>query len=323
MVGASARAGVYRRLATMEKAGIPLRQSLERLSDQGGPAASLLRPVRGRLEAGKDAAEAFVGAPGFSPFEGRLIAAGAKSGNLPDTFEALAAHMEERVRVRRGMVLALAYPLFLVHLAVFLPSLKILFEPKGGLGKYLLYTVVPLGTAYVAVITAAILFVGWRRADPERVDMLLLRIPALGGLLRDRALAAALRVLRLSYGSGITLATALDATAEACPNRHLAAIFARARLRVAKGEPLSAALADAKDLPPDVFDMISSGETAGELAELLEKSEQALNASAEHRTRLLLGALTGVAFLLAALLVALQVISGFMSYVNTINELGR
>lgn len=323
MLGANARAGVYRRLATMEKAGISLRQSLDRLSEQGGAAGELLRPVRGRLEAGKDAAEAFVGAPGFSAFEGRLIAAGARSGNLPDTFEALAETMEARVRLRRGLFLALAYPLFLMHLAVFLPTLRILFQPKGGLIPYLLATAVPLGAVYLLVGVSVVLLLSWRSKDPVRVDGLLIRIPVLGGVLRDRALASALRVLRLSYGSGITLATALEATAEACPNRALADMFARARPRVAAGEPLSAALADARDLPADVLDMITSGETAGELAELLEKSEQALTASADHRTRLLMGALTTGAFLLAALLVAVQVIAGFMSYVNTINELGR
>lgn len=323
MVSAGARAGVYRRIATLEKAGIGLRQGIERLAGQGGAGAELLGPVRARLVAGKDAAEAFIGAPGFTNFESRLIAAGAKSGNLPDTFIALADHMEERVRTQRTMVMALAYPLFLIHLAVFLPQLKILFERDGGLVKYLLWTVVPLGTAWLVVAGSIAGWIAFRKGAPAQADRLLLQVPVLGGVLRDRALAATIRVLRLTYGSGIPLATAVEAAAEACPNRHLAAIFERARPRVAGGEPLSAALVDARELPELVLDMISSGETAGELAELLEKAEQELTASAQHRQKLLIGAATVAVFLFAAAMVALQVISGFLAYTNKINELVR
>nr|HMT21904.1 penicillin-binding transpeptidase domain-containing protein [Promineifilum sp.] len=46
MVSAGARAGVYRRIATLEKAGIGLRQGIERLSGQGGAGAELAAWVK-------------------------------------------------------------------------------------------------------------------------------------------------------------------------------------------------------------------------------------------------------------------------------------
>lgn len=324
MVGAGARAGVYRRLAAMEKAGIGLRQSLERLAGQGGAGSELLGPVRARLVAGEEAAKAFDGAPGFSPFEARLIAAGARSGNLPETFETLADHMEDRVQARRAFVMGLAYPVFLLHAALFIPQLPVIFQEKGGFGAYFLRTLGPLVGIYGGIGLSAFLLIGWRRGSPVVVDRLLLAIPIAGGILRDRAIASTLRVLRLSYASGIPLATAVEAAAEACPNRYLAQAFERARPRVAGGEPLSAALADARDIPEVVHDMVGSGETAGELAELLEKAEQQLEASARHRRTLLIGALSVAAFLFAALMVALQVLSFWMGYVGQINEaMGR
>lgn len=136
-----ARGQVLRQLATTEKAGIPFATAARRVASGRSAGARLAKPLVEVLDGGGDVGMAFEHAPGFSPLEKRTVAAAAKAGLLPEAFARLADLCEERVALRRKLIASLAYPFFLLHAAVFLPSVPTLM--KSGVGAYLTETLGP------------------------------------------------------------------------------------------------------------------------------------------------------------------------------------
>jgi type II secretory pathway component PulF len=318
------RASVYRRLASLENAGIPLLQSVDKVVSSGGAGARMLSEVQERLTAGDDPGDAFVGAAAISPLEGRLVKAATRSGSLPEVFQQLAEHYEDKAKTLRWMVYSLIYPVFLFHAAVVIPAVPTLFmdaNQGGGLSGFLTQTLVPLGIIYAVAVGSVVGFRTFRSGAPAQADALLLRVPLLGGLLRKRALGQSLRVLRTFYTNGVPVLEALEAAAEACPNRSVADQFTRVSDRVATGSTLSAGFALEDGIPAIVSDMISTGETTGELDHMLEKAEHQLKESANQTRGVLIAALSIGAFAVVVILIAVRVIGFYMDYAAKMNSL--
>jgi type II secretory pathway component PulF len=300
----------------MERAGLPLQQSIARLVEQGAGAA--LATVQARLAAGEGIEEAFAAAQELTELERRLIGASAKGGRLPDALDQLADHFEGRAAIKRAIAFDLAYPLLLLHAAVFLPNLPLLVT--DGAGAFAAAVLTPLGICYGAL---AALVLGWRAlrtGSPETADGLLLSVPVLGGLLRKQALVTSLRVLQMLYASGVSIIEAAAAAAAVCPNRSVGRTFTRVRERLASGSPIGAAFAAEPTLPTGVIDLITSGELAGTLDDMIGRAARQLDDEAKLARRALLVALGGAAFLVAAGVVAYKVIAFYSAYFNRLNQ---
>jgi type II secretory pathway component PulF len=304
-----ARASLYQRLASMENAGIPIRDSVAQIQAQGGFGGSVLGGVSDRLNDGEEIGDAFCGAQGLTEFEGRLVQAGAKAGTLPDAFRALAEHYEDSANVKRKIAGELAYPIFLLHAAMFLPNVAVWFT--DGLPAFLEASLLPLATCYAVVLLAFVAHRVMHKAQPLVVDTFMLQVPVVGKLLRKRAIITALRVFRISYANGISTLESLEAAASVCPNERITRDFQSVRDQVANGSSLALAFGGMRGLPSVVLDMISTGETSGRLDTLLEKAEEQLELEVEQVRGFLIKALGLCAFLLVAAFVAFKVLSFF------------
>src|SRR5437016_304455 len=103
------RAGVYRQLTALETAGIPLGTAVHKILD---PA---MAPVGRALDGGEDPGTAWARAGAFAPIEVALVRAGAKAGQLAESFQELEKIFEARAAARRKLLVGLAYPVFLMH----------------------------------------------------------------------------------------------------------------------------------------------------------------------------------------------------------------
>lgn len=302
-----ARAQAYRQLASVARAGLPLAGTLERL--ERTRAGRWLSGVRAALAAGEDVGGAFARAPGVGVFEAAVVEAGSTAGALPEAFEDLADLCEERARAKARAVLALAYPLFLLHAAVFLPSCGTLVAEHGGLGAYLLETLLPLLGLYGAAAALWACFALLGRVRPRLREKLLLSVPVVGAMVRAGALAVGLRALGVLYRSGVPLGRSLARAAEATPSLLLREVFDRAASAVSRGEDLAQAFAREGDLlPGDVRDLVATGSRTGELDTMLERAAGLMKERAAAARTLLLVLLGGGAFALVAVFVAVRVI---------------
>jgi len=313
-----ARAALYHRLSAAEKAGIPILTSLGRAVESGS-AGKVLEPVRERLAAGDDMGKAVDAAPGLSRLERSLIRVGAKGGKLPEVFDALAQLLEDRVAAMRKLLGGLAYPVFLLHAAAFLPSLPVLITK--GVIDFIVTAFTPIVIGWGVVVGGLLLLKSARRSNPAGVDAAVLRIPLLASMVRNQSLALGFSALKICVQSGVPLLEGLELTAQAVPNRAVAGVFERARQRMVDEQiSFGGAIAFEKDLPADAVDLLTTGEQTGQLDTMLGRAAERVETEAKQSRTAGIVILSTLAFLCAAGFVAFKVISFYAGMFDQINK---
>ncbi|MDO8542522.1 MAG: type II secretion system F family protein [Opitutaceae bacterium] len=226
----------------------------------------------------------------FDPSITNLIQAGEATGSLNDTLARLIAHLTEQRELRRQLLTALAYPIFMVVVAFgvimfflffLLPRLQGLLTSLGGkmpTSTRLLIALSEFAIHYgvfviIALIFAAISFWRWRASESGRVttDAWMLQLPLLGPFTVSRTVLAFSQTLSVLLENGITAAEALRMTEKQIENRIHRAAFTTATARVLEGEALSTALGRTGVFPDLVLDRLAVGENTGNVVPSLKQ----------------------------------------------------
>ena len=226
----------------------------------------------------------------FDPSVTNLIQAGEATGSLNDTVARLIAHLTEQRELRRELLTALAYPVFMVFVAggvilfflfFLLPRLQTLLASLGG--KLPTSTKLLIGLsdfaihygvfAVAAVVFAAISFWRWRATETGRIatDAWLLKLPLVGPFAVSQTVLAFSQTLSVLLENGITASEALRMTEKQIDNRVHRAAFNTATARVLEGEALSAALTRTGCFPDLVLDRLAVGENTGNVVPSLKQ----------------------------------------------------
>lgn len=325
-----------RNLATLLGAGVPLLRALDVLHEQerSAPGRRFLDGLRGSVRAGNTLSGALAEAPRGQvlPLLVHLSRAGEASGALPAVLDRMATHLERMQALRAQVQNALLYPLIVLLLTAgvvtvlftfVVPRFEILFanllpgEPLPALTRGLLAFSAGLAHALpfllLALAVALVLGGGLQRrsaAFARASGAFLDGLPGIGPLRREAALARLLQTLATLLQSGLGLLPALELSARASGAGRLEGELWRAHVRVRDGESLSAALRDARALPPLVCTVLAVGEESGRLPTLLAHVAEAHESAAERAARrlsalvepLLVAALAGVVGVVAVAL---------------------
>ena len=220
-----------------------------------------------------------------------LLQAGEATGNLNDTLARLIEHLTEQREMKRQLMNALAYPLFMTVVATgvilfflffLLPRLQTLLDALGGelpwstellvnFSEFVLqYGIAVLAGGAFLVVS----FWRWRASDAGRLvtDRWALRIPLLGDFIQSQTVLAFSQTLSVLLENGITTADALRMTEKQIQNRVHRAAFDEATDRILEGEPLSAAIERTGCFPDLVLDQLAVGENTGNVVPSLQKS---------------------------------------------------
>ncbi len=109
------------------------------------------------------------------------------------------------------------------------------------------------------------------RAFAEFVDRLLLRIPVIGEIMKNSAIARFSRTLAVTFKAGVPLVDALGTVAGATGNIVFEDAVLRIKEDVATGYPLNIAMKQVNVFPHMVMQMAAIGEEAGALDAMLFK----------------------------------------------------
>lgn len=227
----------------------------------------------------------------FDPSITNLIQAGEATGSLNDTLARLIQHLTEKAELRRQLVTALAYPVFMVAVAggvilffltFLLPRLKTLLSSLGG--KMPSSTSILIGASEFAMsiygvatlilaIVALVSFFGWRQTAPGRAvtDSWLLKLPLTGQFVVAQTVLAFSQTLSVLLENGITAAEALRMTEKQIGNTVHRQAFNTATARVLEGEALSLALSRTGCFPDLVLDRLAVGENTGNVVPSLKQ----------------------------------------------------
>lgn len=219
-----------------------------------------------------------------------LVQAGEATGSINDTVQRLITHLTEQRELRRQLLMALAYPIFMVVVACgvilffllfLLPRLQTLLSSLGG--KIPTSTALLIGLAnfslhYGPIVVVAAAFAGvsfwrWRVTEAGRAvtDAWSLKLPLIGPFVVARTVLAFSQTLSVLLENGITAADALRMTEKQIDNRVHREAFATATARVLEGEALSSALARTGCFPDLVLDRLSVGENTGNVVPSLKQ----------------------------------------------------
>jgi general secretion pathway protein F len=314
-VGGRVLAIFYSQMADLLRAGVPLLRALDILERQtrNTTLKAVVGDVRAAVADGTRFAEALRQHPTvFNDLAVSMVRAGEEGSFLEDSLGRIAEFTEHQEELKGKVIGAVAYPAFLLvvgsavviaMLVYFVPKFEPMFDRLREEGQLPWATTALMAlssslTQYGWLIALAIAGAGfaiaqWLKGEEgrNRVDRTVLQLPGMGQVTRSLAIARFCRVLGTLLKNGVPLLASLRISKDATGNRVLSQAIALASDQVSSGKSLAKPLADSRQFPADILEMISIGEEANNLEHVLisvaDKMERQTNRQLDLVVKLL------------------------------------
>lgn len=283
-----------RQLATLLKAGIPLLQAFDLISEgvEKPPVGELLQSLRQQVAAGTTLTEALRSQPRyFDELYCHLVAAGEQAGALETLLERLAVHREKSEQLKARIKKAMTYPIAVVIVAGLVtgvllvhvvPQFQSLFAGVNGKLPGFTLAVIALSEFmqqawWILALGLGVGVIGLRQSCRKSpifrhwLDAGLLKAPLAGKLLQKSAVARYARTLSTTFAAGVPLVQALDSVAGAAGSAPYKQAIEHMRRDVSTGMPLNHAMSTSGLFPGMAIQMTAIGEESGTLDFMLEK----------------------------------------------------
>ncbi len=283
-----------KRLSLLVKAGVPILQALNMLYHQTTSKAgkAILKHLATGVEQGQNLSSTlrsrYLRVVG--EFAINVIEVGEVSGTLQENLHYLAEELQKKQALRRKVVNAMVYPVFIVFATIGITILLTVFvfpkilpifasfpDFKLPVTTRILIFVSKIFLTYWYLLIAAVISVivgfifGMRTKDFRRlIHRFVLRIPVFGSLLKSYYLATICRTFGILLKSNVPIVKAASITAEATTNVYYKEKLNELADYVRRGGRLSLALQqNPKLFPPLTYQMVEVGETTGSLSNSL------------------------------------------------------
>jgi MSHA biogenesis protein MshG len=275
----------------LQRAGVPLLSSLHSLERQSpsGPLKAAVHALLADLAEGHTFWQALARHP--ETFDAAMISmarVGETGGQLAETLTRLTAFYEWELELGAKLRQAMQYPLIVVGiLIVAVASMMVFVLPRFSAFFASLRIELPLATRLIMAVSQATARYGWLavlgligaglavwrlvRTPRGRLlwDRWLLRLPILGPILLQLAMARLSRTVAALTASGVPILETLALAGASVNNEDIQQRLSGVSERVRDGAALSDALEADGLFPPMVVQMVATGEQTGKLDELL------------------------------------------------------
>jgi type II secretory pathway component PulF len=312
-VGLKDLAIMSRQMATMTSAGLSLLRSLNILAEQteNKQLAKILATIRTDVEAGMSLSESMgKHSTVFPPIMINLIRAGETGGFLESSLDSVARNFESEMKLRDTIKSAMAYPTIVLIMAVLavigmmtfiVPVFEEMFADLGGELPLPTQVLVVLSDAMVwllpAIVVGGVVFAVWWRKNKNTaqvrkiVDPIKLKVPVFGPLMTKLAIARFSRNFSTMIGAGVPILQSLSIVGETSGNWVIESALRKVQESVRQGKSIADPLSSEPVFPAMVVQMISVGEDAGALQQMLAKIadfyDQEVQSTAEQLTALI------------------------------------
>jgi len=323
-----------RQLATMFSAKVPIIQALTALANQ--TKSPVFRETIFRLaediEGGSMLSRALEKFPkAFSDFYVNMVRSGEAAGNLENSLNYLADHLEKEQYLIRKVTSAMYYPIFIlvgfagvvvVLLVMVIPQLTSILEETGQQLPWTTRFIIGLSVfvknygIFVAIflaISAGVLFKLTRKGHGRYIlDKFKINIPLVGILYRKIYLARFSQNFATLIKGGLTIMRSFKVVADTMGNMIYRDIVLEAMEEVRVGGEISSVFALYPEVPSLVVQMLATGEKTGQLEKILQNVgtfyEKEVDATVEGLSQLIEPILiiflgVGVAILVASILI--------------------
>ncbi|MBP6749862.1 MAG: type II secretion system F family protein [Xanthomonadaceae bacterium] len=283
-----------RQIATMMKSGVPIVQALEIIGNgqKNVRMKNLVDSVRIDIEGGSSIYEAMSKHPvQFDELYRNLVKAGESAGVLETVLDTIATYKENIEALKSKIKKALFYPAMVIAVAIavsavmlvyVVPQFEDVFNSFGAelpaftqvivnLSRFMVsnWWVMLLGT--IVTIVAFIFFYKRSLAFQHFLDKVILKVPVVGAIMHNSAVARFSRTLATTFKAGVPLVEALESVAGATGNTVYEKAVLRIRDDVSVGYQVNMAMKQVNLFPHMVVQMAAIGEEAGALDTMLFK----------------------------------------------------
>ena len=283
-----------RQLATMMKSGVPIVSALEII--EGGQKnvrmKKLVENIRYDIESGSSLSEAISKYPvQFDELYRNLVRAGESAGVLETVLDTIASYKENIEALKGKIKKALFYPAVVIAVALLVsaillifvvPQFEAVFKQFGadlpaftkiivGASRFMVSNWYIVFGAVFAAIFGFIFFKKRSLAFQHFLDRVILKVPVIGQIMHNSAIARFSRTLAVTFKAGVPLVEALDTVAGATGNTVYEKAVHRVRDDVSVGYPLNMSMKQVNLFPHMVIQMTAIGEEAGALDAMLFK----------------------------------------------------
>lgn len=313
---------LFRQMHTMLKAGVGMIQTLDTLSGQTRDPrlAAVVRELKGHAEAGRPISVGLQRYPEmFSPMILSIVRVGERAGGLDRACGQIADYLEREIELRNLIRRVTIYPKLVVGASILIimgaNAVIASLGKSGGLDSVLtrLNTWFLLGP----LIVGYFLFVRIGLKNPQikyQVDQFLLGIPMLGPTIRQLAMAKFGRAFGTMYASAVPLKEALLLAADSCGNEYMRYKIYPVAGQLEEGGSIHDAFRNTGVFSPIVLDMLKTGETTGNVEEMLAKVSEFYEDEGRTRSVQFAYAFGVLALLAVGVYVAYTVIQFYSGY---------
>ncbi|NZA28357.1 type II secretion system F family protein [Luteimonas sp. SJ-92] len=283
-----------RQIATMIKSGVPIVQALEIIGGghKNPKMAQMVNDIRLEIENGTSFSEALAKFPvQFDELTRNLVAVGEAAGVLETVLDSIATYKENLETLKGKIKKALFYPAMVIVVAILvsaillifvIPQFEAVFSNFGAELPAFTQMIVAASDFMVSYWWAMLLisiatitgFIFAYKRSPSMqhfMDRLILKIPVLGQIMHNAAIARFSRTLATTFKAGVPLVEALESVAGATGNTVYEKATHRIREDVAVGYQMNMAMKQVNLFPHMVVQMTAIGEEAGALDTMLFK----------------------------------------------------
>ena len=283
-----------RQLATMIKSGVPIVQSLEIIGGghKNPKMKDMVTSLRLDIEGGSSIYEAMCKHPvQFDELYRNLVKAGESAGVLETVLDTIASYKENIESLKGKIKKALFYPASVIAVAILVSAVLLIFVVPQFQATFASFGAdLPAFTQLIirasdfmlawwwailiVVVGGFFTFMFLYRRSPRMqhaADRLSLKIPIIGQVLHNSAIARFARTLATTFKAGVPLVEALDIVAGATGNQVYEKAVQEVKDDVAVGYQLNMAMKQVNLFPHMVVQMTAIGEEAGALDTMLFK----------------------------------------------------
>ena len=283
-----------RQTATMLKSGVPLLQGFDIVANgiEKAKMKKVIYELKSDVSGGTSFAKALQRHPKyFDDLYCNLVDAGESSGSLETMLERIATYKEKIETLKKKIKKALTYPIAVIIIGLVVsaillikvvPQFESVFSSFGAdLPAFTMFVVklsyVAQDWWFIAIIVIVLSGFAFSKAHEKSrgfrqwLDRSVLKIPIIGQILHNSAIARFARTLATTFAAGVPLVDALDSAAGASGNIVYETAIQQIKNGVSTGQSLQNAVTMTGMFPPMATQMIAIGEEAGSLEMMLDK----------------------------------------------------
>ncbi|MDP1724293.1 MAG: type II secretion system F family protein [Alphaproteobacteria bacterium] len=333
---------VLEELAVLLKAGVPLADGVESMASSGihPDITTAFENINGDLKRGERFSVTLKkNLPKLPSYVDQLIAAGEITGNLESALADSAKQMQYDLDIKKDIRSALTYPAILIFagigavffiFTVVVPKFESLFEGKidqlpglarivMGSGMYLrdnMYLVLGIIAGFIALLVFLFRIPAVQKGTLEISQS----IPIFGSWMKDSETGRWATLLAILMRNKIPLMQALELAKSGLKTPSVQQQMTQVAISVRAGASLANALRDHTHFAPISINLISVGEKAGNLAEMLQSLSTLYERSSKDRMQKFLALIEPLSIMIVGALIG-SIVGGIVVGIQSVTDL--